>query len=400
MMTLRSITTLGFVAFLLLITGGPIVVAENEDRLRFPQLERQAIEAKRAFQLPTPVPQARIVPRRAAPRTVVVQDTPIQPKVDPSTFVTVIGDSMADFLASGLDQVYADVPDVAVAKRSKPETGLVRSDFFDWPRAVKDLLESPERISFVVIMMGVNDRQAIREGDISHDPGSPRWTELYAGRVDTIVRAFAERRIPVVWVGLPPMKNERFSADIFSQNELVRDRVVRGGGVYVDIWEAFVDAENRYSAFGPDMQGQNAKLRTNDGVHLTKAGARKAAHFTDIELKRLMELNGPATVIALPGSPGELDIALRPGGVEQLIDSSIPPLPDIPGAPAIPTKPLAGPILQLTRPDLSPGGTLVAARPRGPGEAAALIERVFGLGNAPDPRPGRADDFRWPRTGT
>jgi hypothetical protein len=148
------------------------------------------------------------------------------------------------------------------------------------------------------------------------------------------------------------------------------------------------------------MQGQMAKLRTNDGVHLTKAGARKAAHFADIEIKRLMGNNGPPTVIALPNSAEELDIALRPGGVERLIDGSLPALPEPPGAITVPVKPVAGPILQLTRPDLSPGGTLASGRLRASGEAGALIERVYGEGKPPDPRPGRADDFRWPRAGS
>jgi uncharacterized protein len=403
-MTPRAIAGLLFGAFLLLITGGPTVVAENDDRLRFPQIERQFIqpEKKPVVRIPrAAVERVAPAPRRSVPtNTIVVQDAPIKPKVDPSIFVTVIGDSMGDLLAHGLDQAYADMPEVAVVKKSKADTGFVRNDFYDWPKAVQDLLAGSERISFGVMMIGVNDRQVMREGDTTLEPGSPRWKELYIARVDSVVRAFADKKIPLVWVGLPPMRNERFAAEMFALNEIYRDRVQKGGGVFVDIWEAFADSENRYSAIGPDMQGQMAKLRTNDGVHFTKAGARKAAHFADIEIKRLMGTKGPATVIALPNSSLELDIALRPGGVERLIDGSMPTLPEPPGAFTIPVKPAAGPILQLTRPDLSPGGVLASGRPRVSGDAGALIERVFGQGRAPDPRPGRADDFRWPRAGS
>jgi hypothetical protein len=401
-MTPRGIAGLLLGAFLLLITGGPTVIAENEDRLRFPQIERQFIPQPKPPTVQARRPVERVGPRRSVPTTttVVVQDAPIKPKVDPSIFITVIGDSMADLLAHGLDQVYADMPEVAVVKKSKPDTGFARSDFYDWPKAVQELLAGNERINFAVMMIGVNDRQPIREGDVSHDPSSPRWKELYIARVDEVIRAFADRKIPLIWVGLPPMKSERFSAEVFLLNEIFRDRLKRANGVYVDIWEAFVDSENRYSAYGPDMQGQMAKLRTNDGVHLTKAGARKAAHFADIEIKRLMGNNGPPTVIALPNSAEELDIALRPGGVERLIDGSLPALPEPPGAITVPVKPVAGPILQLTRPDLSPGGTLASGRLRASGEAGALIERVYGEGKPPDPRPGRADDFRWPRAGS
>ena len=34
---------------------------------------------------------------------------------------------------------------------------------------------------------------------------------------------------------------------------------------------------------------------------------------------------------------------------------------------------------------------------RGRGDAALQLERVFGPGIAPDPLPGRLDDYRWPR---
>jgi hypothetical protein len=34
---------------------------------------------------------------------------------------------------------------------------------------------------------------------------------------------------------------------------------------------------------------------------------------------------------------------------------------------------------------------------RGRGDAAGQLERVFGQGIAPDPVPGRLDDYRWPR---
>ena len=67
----------------------------------------------------------------------------------------------------------------------------------------------------------------------------------------------------------------------------------RLGGTYVDIWPGFVDDENRYTATGPDVDGQSARLRANDGVLFTRAGARKAAHFADTEIKRLLDAKRP-----------------------------------------------------------------------------------------------------------
>ena len=39
---------------------------------------------------------------------------------------------------------------------------------------------------------------------------------------------------------------------------------------------------------GPDFEGQTRRLRTSDGVHFTKAGARKLAHYLEREIRRVM----------------------------------------------------------------------------------------------------------------
>jgi hypothetical protein len=61
-------------------------------------------------------------------------------------------------------------------------------------------------------------------------------------------------------------------------------------------------------------------------------------------------------------------------------------------------KPIAGPVLPLTKPDVSPGGTLVSGRPKLEGDAAHTVQKALREGVAPSPRPGRADDYRWPRS--
>ena len=57
---------------------------------------------------------------------------------------------------------------------------------------------------------------------------------------------------------------------------------------------------------------------------------------------------------------------------------------------------VAGPVLPLTRPDASAGGTLASGQPRLEGDASHTVERALREGVAPPPRAGRADDFSWP----
>jgi hypothetical protein len=323
-------------------------------------------------------------PRRAAPppAAVVKQE---KPKVDPSTHVVVFGDALAGYARQGLDAHFSDDQDVAVVSKVRSDTNLVRTDPADWPNFIKATLDGGQKTSVAIVMLGTNDRQSIRDGEESVDPLSDRWKELYRQRVDAIAIALKERKVPFIWIGLPPMKNSKISDDLVAMNEIYKESVQRNGGVYVDIWPGFVDEENRYTAVGPDVDGDPTKLRTNEGVFFTRAGARKVAFFADTEIKRVLGLGGTATAAAPD-----------PAQIAPAIEAAVPPPPD-PAVPvALPQKPLVGPVLPLTRQDIAPGGTLVSAPPKLTGDHAYSAQRALRVGIAPSSRPGRADDFRWP----
>ncbi|MBD3848898.1 hypothetical protein GGC47_002066 [Bosea sp. OAE752] len=405
-MRLRSLVMVLCSACLLLLTGGPVSLAQQPPQQQrslfqlFWQLPaRPAVQPQQPRLRPSPAP---VVRRSRAAAPVVVRDDPVIPKVDVTNHIVVMGDSLANLLADGLDEALNDRPDVEVTHRTKPDSGLVRTDFYDWQKAVTDLLASDQKITIAVMMVGLNDRQPIREGDIVQEPLSPRWLELYRDRVDALATAFAAKRIPLIWVGVPPVQNARLSADLVTLNELYRERAEKAGGQYVDLWGGFVDSENRYTATGPDVSGQPTRLRLGDGVHFTKAGARKAAHFVDLVIRRIIEQAPQSNVIALPVAPdtgAPTAPELQPGGVERLIDQMAAGLPAIGLPQALQARPLAGPIQPLTGQAAPSAQPLLASitEARGRGDAADQLERVFGQGIAPEPVPGRIDDYRWPR---
>lgn len=342
--------------------------------------------------------------RRPRPAPAVVQPKPATPKSEPSIRIAVFGDSLASHLGRGLDEVFEENGDVAVVDRSRGDSGLVRKDVVDWPKAAEEFLKTNPKVVYALVMLGANDRQPIREGDQSFEVLGDRWREIYRDRVDAVVKVFADQKIPIIWVGAPPMRSESLTKDLAAINDIYRERVQKAGGTYVDVWPGFVDERNRFTATGPDLEGQEAKLRTSDGVHFTKAGARKVAHFADVELKRLMGSGGPGTVqqpaavAATPSAPplnGEPTKLDDIAAIDRQITTMLPSLPEPPGIPALPVKPLAGPVVPLVRPEISPGGTLISGRPREI-DPSGTIERALQRGAAPLPQPGRADDFKWP----
>src|SRR6516165_11018869 len=84
----------------------------------------------------------------------------------PERNVMVMGDGMADWLASGLEDAYSEQPDMGVIRKAKNISGLIKyqpkGDPSDWVAAAKVILPT-EKPDIIVVMLGLNDRVAIRE---------------------------------------------------------------------------------------------------------------------------------------------------------------------------------------------------------------------------------------------
>ena len=312
---------------------------------------------------------------RPAPPPVESFKAPPPRKLDtpPATTVMVIGDTMADWLAYGLEEVLSDTPDVGVVRNIRPTSGLMRydakNDSLEWSGVVKDALVN-EKPSAIVIMLGLNDRLPLRDkappkpapqaaaqpqaqpqnqdktvppdtakpdgeqppiaasepqrqGPVgSYDFHTDKWAELYAKRVDDMIAALKSKGVPVLWVGLPAVYGTKSTGDMSYFDEIFRARAERAGIVYVDIWDGFVDESGRYVTQGPDFEGQIRRLRTGDGVHFTKFGAVKLAQYVAQDLRRVMSSH--VVPVALPAPESG---PAKPGG----------------GA-----RPAVGPVLPLT----------------------------------------------------
>jgi hypothetical protein len=84
----------------------------------------------------------------------------------PERRILVLGDSMADWLGYGLEGVYADQPDMGVIRKHRTVSGLIKyqpkGDPADWAAAAKGIL-AVEKADAIVVMLGLDDRVAIRE---------------------------------------------------------------------------------------------------------------------------------------------------------------------------------------------------------------------------------------------
>lgn len=100
--------------------------------------------------------------------------SPRKAETPPVTTVVVIGDSMADWLGYGLEEVYADQPQIGIVRIVRPAAGLIhyepRNDALEWSQAVKDALAA-QKPSAIVVMLGLNDRVPLRAPAVA--PAAP-----------------------------------------------------------------------------------------------------------------------------------------------------------------------------------------------------------------------------------
>ena len=127
-------------------------------------------------------PTIRTIPyRRQQVYESIKPPAPRKTETPPAETVVVIGDSFAEWLAYGLEQVFAETPQIGIVRKIKPDLGLVRDDARldapEWTQAIKDLLPATEKPNAIVVMLGVNDRSPLRErAPAAKEPTSPSDT--------------------------------------------------------------------------------------------------------------------------------------------------------------------------------------------------------------------------------
>ena len=188
-------------------------------------------------------------------------------------------------------------------------------------------------------------------------------------RIDDMIAALKSKGVPVLWVGMPAVRGTKSTSDMSYLDELYRARAEKAGITYVDIWDGFVDEQGHYAQQGPDFEGQTRRLRTYDGVHFTKYGAEKLAHYVDHDLRRM--LTNRVMPVALPGPEEQ--------------------------SPAKGARPAVGPVVPLGAIGGGEGGELLAARIR-PAQKPTRSQRACSVAamrylrrpGAPTTSPGRA----------
>jgi hypothetical protein len=395
--------------------------------------------------------------QQPAPRKV-IQDfskapAPEKRETVPERNVLVLGDGMADWLAYGLEDTYADQPDMGVVRKPKSYSGLIkyqpRGEPADWTAAAKGILatEKPEAI---VVMLGLNDRISMREPAVEKSDAKP--TDKKDARAKPEAKPSEAKPAdakpgakPDDTAGKPGEKavDTELSPDDTADNAdappaTAPEKSTRSpNGIYEFREERWVELYNRkiedliavLKSKGvpvlwvglPAVRGTKA---TADMLFLDslyrEAAAKAGITYVDVwdgfvdeagrylqqgpdfegQIRRLRSYDG--VYFTQAGARKLAHYVERE--ITRLLASRTAPIalptepatPDANAKPGQPARPLAGPILPLVESSVGTDQLL-----GGPGSRPAAVDplaaRTLVKGEPLAPPAGRADDFVWPR---
>lgn len=373
------------------------------------------------------------------------------PNIVPERNLLVLGDAMADWLAYGLEDAYSEQPDMGVIRKHRTVSGLIRyqprGEPADWVAAAKGILAS-EKPDAILVMLGLNDRVAIREPaadkpEKKTDKKDPRAktdarTDAKPGdakpaaepdnladakakpdnkAVDADAADDADGDVPSIVApektgragGLHEFRDERW-VELYAKKIEEMIAVLKSKGVPV-LWVGL-----------PAVRGPKA---TSDALFLNSlyrdAAGKAGITYVDVwdgfvdeagrflqqgpdfegQTRRLRSFDG--VYFTKAGARklahyAEREItrlmAARSGPIALPTEPATPDANALPGQPA--PRPLAGPILPLVASSVGTDQLLGGPGSR-PASVDALAARTLVKGEPLAPPAGRADDFMWPR---
>jgi hypothetical protein len=372
---------------------------------------------------------------------------PRRPEVAPTTNVVVFGDLMSEWLAFGLEEAFAETPEIGVTRKPRAGTGLIRTEqrgeSYDWPSAAREIL-STEKPDFIVMMLGLSDRRGIRELVKARPPAGQKKEQAAqqpAATAKSTDGKLADGEAAPDAPAAPQQdaadeqKDEQpkiAEAEPATAGSVVHEfRSEKWGELYarrVDEMIGVLKAKGVPVLWVglPSVRGARA---TSDAVYLNdlyRGRAEKAGiTYVDIwdgfvddagnysnygpdfegQTRRLRSGDGANFTRA---GARKLAHYVEREIRRVLLAKATPvatPLPEpepeakappAAAAPGLPPRPIASPVMSLTAPK-GAGETLLGAQPVRNTSADSVATRVLVKGEPIEAPAGRADDYVWPR---
>jgi uncharacterized protein len=315
--------------------------------------------------------------------------------------ILVIGDGLAGGLGNGMARMSIADTRFEFANRFNEFASLMRPNNYDWPEAVNKIAVV-KPYDAAVILMGVNDRQDWRNGNIRYPFNTPQWIAAYEQQLDRLLDSVKAGGMKIYWVAMPPFGDFGFENDMQALAAIQKKRVEAKGGVVLDVRAALHGPDGKYTDRGLDEDGVDRRIRESDGITFFKQGNNRFGILVMDALKAVEKLGAtptqtpPPIAVIVPTPP---DAATPP----QQQASVQPAAPIDAGTPVFGQQGLDGGDMSFdanTVEEAKPIAAVVPATATGTVKALAAAagsksEQLLVHGSVTEAPAGRFDDFSY-----
>ena len=314
----------------------------------------------------------------------------------PTFFIDVIGDSLARYAAGGLPRPSPTSRRSSIPDKTHDASGLVRDDYYDWPKGASDLATGKDHIDFVVMMFGINDLQAMRDGADNARSAERSMEDALRARIEAMLAPFVDRAYPG--------RLGRHAADAGRQvqrpdsSSSTRSTASRPRRRAPNTSTSGTPSPIRTASSTPSAPMSTGRTSSCAGPTASispRPGRARSPISSRRKSARCSTRTGRRT--RAPTLPPDIEQAA--GDINAQIRREMG-APDEPGGPAPASSRRSrspGPILSLTGPADFARRRAGDARNDPRRARPEVVARVLRYGEPVDPRGGRADDFSWPR---
>jgi len=188
--------------------------------------------------------------------------------------LAVFGDSQGDGLWGALYRKFLRTKDIRIVRASLASTGFNRTPYeLTFAQTI-----AGEAVSVALMFTGANDAQdawPLEKGSPPAPFGTEAWSGLYGQRLRRFHEAVAGAGIPLLWVGLPTMRDRTFES-----------RIAKVRAEQQTLCEEFdvptIRLEQPPTAASPPLA---QPIHYEDGIHLTEATNNR---FADLVICHLL----------------------------------------------------------------------------------------------------------------
>lgn len=252
--------------------------------------------------------------------------------------ILVVGASSIQFaIGTELERRLPTYDGVSVRRFGQLATGLSRPDFFDWPKKI-DTLSKRFKPDLIIANFGGNGAQPIHPGTADEARfKTEAWDVEYGKKVQEVVDVANKHRADIAFLGMPNMRKERFAAKMRYLNRVQEAAAQSAGALWIDTWAMSSTPDGKYRK-SIQLGKKRGLMRTSDGVHYRKLGARFVIDNVMQILERHFVLGPPDLSLAV-AHPHAFESRLLDRRIEYLAyvprgRADAPLLYVLPGAPS------------------------------------------------------------------